>query len=140
MDPFYLTVGVLVLVGVGMIAPLFTCTRRASCELNLKPLWQKHCTGYLGALGIGIPAIRIALYQDFMVIGFLGPTVISYRDIAEVSVRRKFWSLRRSGVTLKLRGMVSSYHFNLRDPQAFVKLIEPHLTHHSTGTPYGGAR
>jgi hypothetical protein len=35
MDPFYLTAVILVFVGSVLIVPLFTCSRRASAELNL---------------------------------------------------------------------------------------------------------
>jgi hypothetical protein len=134
MDPFYLTATVLVLVGSLLIVPLFTCSRRASAELNLKPYWQERCTGKMGALGIGIRAIRVALYQDFMVIGFLGQIVIPYRDIVEVSVTRSFSFLGASGVTLKLRGIRSGYYFKSRDPQSLAKMIESHLIYHSPGT------
>ena len=134
MDTFYLIVAVLVLVGSVFIVPLFTCSRRASAELNLKPLWQERCTGKLGGFGIGIPAIRVALYRDFMVIGFLGQTVIPYRDIAEVSLRKGIATLWGTGVTLKLKGMRSYYVFSLRDPKGFVETVKSHLTHRSTGT------
>ena len=59
MDPFYVTVTVSLLVGAILIVPLFTCSRRASVELNLKPLWEERCTGKIGVLGIGVPAIRV---------------------------------------------------------------------------------
>jgi hypothetical protein len=134
MDPFYLTVVGLVLVASFLIVPLYTCSRRASVELNLKPYWQERCTGKIGALGIGIPAIRVALYQDFMVIGFLWQTIIPYRDIVGVSVKRGFSFFGVSGVALKLRGIRSGYHFNSRDPQSLANMIESHLTDHSTGT------
>jgi hypothetical protein len=71
MEPFYSTVAVIALIVVALILPFFTSSRRASAELNLKPLWQKRCAGKMGAIGIGIPSIRVALYQDFMVIAFL---------------------------------------------------------------------
>lgn len=134
MNSFYFTIAGFTLIGFILILPVFTCSRRAIAELNLKPLWQKRCTGNLGAFGIGIPVIRIALYQDFLVIAFLGQTVIPYRDIAEVSANRSFWSLRGAGVDLKQRGMSSGYHFNLnrRDSTAFMNVIESHLPHHST--------
>jgi hypothetical protein len=133
MDPFYSTIAGLVFVGIILILPVFTCLRRAKAELNLKPLWQKRCTGYLGAFGTNIPSIRVALYQDFLVIGFISQTVIPYRDIGKVSVNRRFWSLRGSGVDIKLRGMSSGYHFNLnlRDSTAFMDVIKPQLLHRS---------
>ena len=134
MDSFYFTVAVLVVVGGVLIVPLFTCTRRASAEMGLKPLWQERCTGKMGILAIGIPAIRVALYQNFMVIGFLGQRVIPYRDIAEVTVMQNLSFLGASGVNLRLKNMRSGYHLKPRDPKGFAKLIESHLTHHSSGT------
>jgi hypothetical protein len=131
MDSFYFTIAVLVFVGFVLILPVFTCSRRAKVELNLKPLWQKRCTGYLGAFGTNIPSIRVALYQDFLVIGFINQTVIWYRDIGKVSVKRRFWSLRGSGIDIKQQGMSSGYHFNLnlRDSTAFMNVIKPRLQH-----------
>jgi hypothetical protein len=134
MDSFYITAAVLVVVGGFLIVPLFTCSRRASAEVDLKPLWQERCTGKMGALAIGIPAIRVALYQDFMVIGFLGQTVIPYGDIADVTVEQSLSFLGASGVNLRLKSMRSAYHFNSRDPKGFAELIESHLTNHSSGT------
>ena len=133
MDFSYFDIAGLTFVGFVLIFPVFACLRRAKAELNLKPLWQKRCTGYLGAFGTNIPSIRVALYQDFLVIGYIGQTVIPYRNIAKVSVKRRFWSLRGSGVALKLRGMSSGYHFNmnLRDSTEFMKVIKPRLPHHS---------
>jgi hypothetical protein len=128
MDSFFFTVVFLILVGGVLIAPMFTSSRRASAELKLKPTWQARCSGKLGVLSISIPVIRVALYQDFMVIAFLGQTVIPYREIAEVSVKQGFSFLGSSGVHLRLKGMRSGYHFNLSDPKAFAKLVEPHLT------------
>lgn len=133
MEPFFAIIALCAFIGVASILPLFTSSRRADVELNLKPLWQKRCAGKMGVIGIGIPSIRVALYQEFMVIAFLGQTIISYRDIEEVSVKRAFWSLNFSGVLLKLRDMRSGYRFNLNlsDSKEFVKVIQSHLPHHS---------
>jgi len=132
MDPFYITVAVLMVVGGFLIVPLFTCSRRASAEVDLKPLWQERCTGKMGALAIGIPAMRVALYQDFMVIGFLGQTVIPYENIAEVTVKQSLSFLGASGVNLRLKSIRSGYHLNSRDPKGLSELIKSHLTHHSS--------
>ena len=59
-----------------------------------------------------------------MVIGFLSPTVIPYRDIAEVSLKKGIATLWASSATLKLKGTHSSYTFNLRDPKRFVELVK----------------
>ncbi len=133
MDSFFAMIAVFAFIGMASILPLFTSSRRANVELNLKPLWQKRCAGKMGAIGIGIPSIRVALYQDFMVIAFLGQTIIPYQDIEEVSIKRAFWSLNFAGVLLKLRGMRADYRFNLNlsDSNEFVKVIESHLPHHS---------
>jgi hypothetical protein len=132
MDSFYFTIAVLAVVGAAFIVPFFTSSRRANVELNLKPLWQKRCSGKMGVIGIGIPSIRVALYQDFLVIAFLGQTVIPYRNVSGVSVRG-FGSLNYFGVDIKLKDMRSGYHFNLnlRDSKDFVNIIESHLPHHS---------
>ena len=129
MDPFYFTIASLALIGIVLILPIFISSRRASAELNLKPLWQKRCAGRMGALGTGIPSIRVSLYQDFMVVACLGQRVIPYRDIAEVSAKGNFWSLNFSGVTLKLRGISPEYrfHLNRRDAEKLVNLIEARL-------------
>lgn len=69
MEAFPLVMSFVVLVGLVLLLPMFTRTRRASAERELKPLWQENCSGKLGAIGISLPAIRIALYEQFMVIG-----------------------------------------------------------------------
>ena len=127
MDSFPLIMGLLVLVGFVLLLPMFTCTRRASAERELKPLWQEKCSGKLGAIGINLPGIRIALYEHFIVIGFIGPTVIPYKNIERVAVKRSASFLGASGVSIKLRGMLSSYHLNSRDSTALAKLIEARL-------------
>jgi len=126
MDSFYITAAVLIVVGTFLIVPLFTCSRRASAEVDLKPLWQERCTGKIGSLAIGIPAIRVALYQDFMVIGFLGQTIIPYENIAEVTVKRSLSFFGASGVDLRLKNIRSGYYFNSRDPKGFSELLKSH--------------
>lgn len=127
MDLFYITAAVLVVVGGCLIAPLFTRSRRARVEVGLKPLWEERCTGKMGGLVIGIPAIRVALYQNFMVIGFFGQTIIPYENIKEVIIKRSFSFLGASGVNLKLKGMRSGYYFNSRNPKRFAELVESQL-------------
>jgi hypothetical protein len=131
MDADYLTIAGLTFVAFILLLPVFTSARRAKAELNLHPLWQKRCTGSIGAIATNIPSIRVAAYQDFLVIAFIGRTVIPYRDISKISVNRKFWSLQRSGVDIKLRGLSSGYHFNmsLKDSTAFMDVIQPRLRH-----------
>ena len=138
MDPFYVTIIILVIVGVVIFVPLFTCSRRTSVELNLKPLWERRCIGKMGALGIGVPAIRVALYEDFVVIAFLGQTVIPYENIAEVSLQKGIPMTFATGVTLKLKGLRSYYVFKMRDPKSFVEIVRSRLTMRSTtDRPHG---
>ena len=139
MDPFYIIAACIVLVGSALIVPMFTCGRSASAELNLEPLWQERCSGKMGAFGIGIPAIRIAIYQDFMVIAFLGQTVIPYRDIAEISLEKGISRTFATGVTLKLKGLRSYYVFNSHDPKGLVELLKSRLSDQLTGSPPSGA-
>ena len=127
MDSFPLFMGFLVLIGLALLLPMLTCTRRANVERSLQPFWQEQCSGRLGLIGISYPAIRVALYDQFMVVGFIGPTVVPYTEIQSVAAKRGFSLFGTSGVSIKLRGMISGYHFNSRDPVALAKLIEARL-------------
>ena len=128
MDSFYVTAVILAMIGAAVFVPLFTSSRRASAELHLKPLWERRCVGKMGAIGIGLPAIRVALYEDFIVIAFLGQTVIPYENIAEVSLQKGIPMTFATGVTLKLKGLRSYYVFKMRDPKRFVEIVRSRLT------------
>jgi hypothetical protein len=127
MDSFYVEAFILTLIGFALIAPLFTCRRRSVEELNLKPIWQEFCSGTIGAFGMNIPSLRISLYDNFIVICFINPNVIPYKKIGNVSVNTRFFSLRGSGVMMRLKGFKSSYYFNSRDPETLAKLIKDRL-------------
>lgn len=117
----------LTLAGLVFITPFFTCRRRAIAELNLKPIWQEFCSGNMGVVVTNIPFIRIAIYDDFMVVGFINPNVIPYKKIGKVSINRKILFFTVSGVRLKLKGFRSSYFFNSRNPSVLAKLIKDRL-------------
>jgi hypothetical protein len=127
MDSFYVEAFILAVIGFALIAPFFTCRRRAVEEHNLKPIWQEFCSGKMGSFGMNIPALRISLYDKFIVICFFNPNVIPYKKIGNVSVNTRFFSLRVKGVMMKLKGFKSSYYFNSRDPEMLAKLIKDRL-------------
>lgn len=127
MDPFPLLVVAIAVVAFSLLAPLFTSNRRAKIEHNQRPLWEEKCSGRMGAIGVGIPAIRVSLYRNFMVVAFLGTTVIPYSDIQSVSVKRGFSILGTTGIGIKMRNMLSGYHFRSRDPNKVAELIQARL-------------
>lgn len=69
----------LILIGLALITPFFTCRRRANEEQHLQPTWQEFCSGNMGMFITSSPFMRIAIYDDFMVIGFINPNVIPYK-------------------------------------------------------------
>ena len=127
MDPFFVTVAILLVVALALLTPLFTCNRHADVERGMHPLWEEKCSGKMGAFGISIPAIRLAIYEEFVVIAFVGSTVISFKAIDSVSVNRSLSFLGTPGVRIKLRNALSSYYFNSSDPSKVVALIEARL-------------
>ena len=59
--------------------PVFTCRRRANEEQHLQLTWQEFCSGNMGMFITSSPFMGIAIYDDFMVIGFINPNVIPYK-------------------------------------------------------------
>ncbi len=51
--------------------------------------------------GGNMPFCRVSFYPDFMVVGFIGPTLIPYSEIESAEYRRRFLS---KGVELRLHG------------------------------------
>ena len=139
MDDFFGFVAFL-LVAAGLLLWLAVSSfRRAPAEKGLKPIWQQRCSvgsqGFGIRAGTNIPLIRVAIYPEFIVIGGFSTTVIPYKNIAEVSLNKGFFSL--GGVHLKLNGLKSYYVLHPRDPKTFVSLLESHLTHRSKGRAFG---
>ena len=139
MDPFLgLVAFFLVAVGV-LLWPVVNSSRRVPAEKGLKPIFQERCSVQVGRLGISagsnIPLARVALYPEFIVIGFFTTTVIPYKNIAEVSLSRSLGALGSLGVRLRLHGLKSSYMLFPRDPQTFASLVESHLTLRSSSRP-----
>lgn len=124
MEHLLLIGALLALVLLVFLASPLTCGRRAAAESGLKPLWQERCGGKIGALAIAVPGIRIAVYDRFLVISFIGPTVIPYKQVETAAVVHGTGLRRSAGVRIKLRGLRSEYRLNSREPSVLVNLIE----------------
>ena len=125
-DPFFSLVVGLTVIGAILLAPTLASKIRASEEQNRTALWQGRCSGRVGLIGISFPAIRVALYDDFLVIGFFGPTVIAYKSLAEVAVQKGIPFLSPSRVVLRPTGARVSYVLRVADPKHFVDLVNAH--------------
>ena len=138
MDPFFGLVAVLLVLACVLLWPVVNSCRRIPAEKGLEPISQERCSVQFGRFGMtaggNIPLARVALYPEFMVIGFFTRTVIPYKNIAEVSLNRSLGAPYSLGVRLRLQGLNSSYLLFPRDPQSLASLIESHLPRHSRGT------
>ena len=70
----------------------------APAEANLTPLMSTFCWVSLGNLGFwahGNFRVRLAIYPDFLVLGFSSPVVIRFAELANVELREGFVSGRQ---------------------------------------------
>jgi hypothetical protein len=70
-------------------------------------------------MGANYPAIRLSLYDTFMVVGFFSPIVVPYKDIVRAEMRRDFLSGRlviesKNGATFRL---------SVREPERVLNLL-----------------
>jgi hypothetical protein len=120
MDSGLLVVAILSLIAAGLFGISFAARRRAPAEMNLVPVYEQMCSGRIGwFMGANYPAIRLSLYDAFLVVGFWGPVVVPYTDIVRAEIQSVLFSSRlvietRSGTTFRL---------SVKDPRYVLKLL-----------------
>ena len=70
-------------------------------------------------MGANYPAIRLSLYDTFLVVGFFSPMVVPYKDIVRGEMQRDFLSQRlviesKSGAKFRL---------SVKEPERVLKLL-----------------
>jgi hypothetical protein len=90
------------LILVGFVAIVFLSffilpRRKSKLENNVTPLWEERCNvrksvGYGMFAGGNLPVWRVSLYDKFMVIGALWPTVMPYNEITKVEYKQNLLS------------------------------------------------
>jgi hypothetical protein len=120
MDPGLLVVAILSLIAAGLFGISFAARRRAPVEMGLVPVYEQMCSGRIGwFMGANYPAIRLSLYDAFLVVGFCGPIVVPYKDVVRSEIQSVLFSSRlvietKSGTTFRL---------SVKDPQNVLKLL-----------------
>jgi hypothetical protein len=120
LDSSLVVVASMVLIGVALLAPMLLARRRAPQEQGLTPTFETTCSGtYNSYLRSNIPMLRLSIYSDFLVIGFLRPTVIPFGDLTSVEVRRGFIGRRLYISTQK----GTTYQLSVWDPDKVALLL-----------------
>jgi hypothetical protein len=120
MDSGLLIVAILALIAIGLVGISFAARRRAPIENGLAPVYEQMCSGRVGGfMGANYPAIRLSLYDAFLVVGFLGPVVIPYKDIVRAEIQRVLFSSR---LVIKSKSG-STFSLSVRDPQRVLKML-----------------
>jgi len=120
MDSGLFILAILALIAAGLCGISCAARRRAPIERGLVPVYEQMCSGRVGLfMGANYPAIRLSLYDAFLVVGFIGPVVVPYEDIVRAEIQRVLFSSRlviksRSGATFSL---------SVRDPQRVLKML-----------------
>ena len=83
MAPALVTVVICVLVGAVLFTPMLLARRRAPQERGLVPAFETYCSGR----GTNLPMYRLSIYDSFLVVAFLSPTVIPFAQVARTDVR-----------------------------------------------------
>ena len=121
MDSGLLVAIILALIAAGVFGISYAARRRAPIELGLVPVHEQMCSGRVGWLmGANYPAIRLSLYDTFLVVGFLGPIVVPYQDIVRAEIRDVLFSSRLVIVTRSGR----VFRLAVKEPQNVLQLIK----------------
>ena len=120
-------IGALVAVAVAavLVWVLILGRRSSPLERNLTPLLSTSCTvrlGHLGFLGrTNYMSVRLAIYRDFLVLGFLTPVVIPFSRISKVEIRPGFLTGRRLCIETAYG---TAYRMALKDPESVAALVQ----------------
>ncbi len=95
----------------------------APLETNLTPLMSTFCWVSLANLGFwarGNFRVRLAIYPDFLVLGFSSPLVIRFGELVNVELRKNLLS----GSQLRLNTTAGiAYRLTVKHPDAVAKLL-----------------
>ena len=94
--------------------------RRAPRERDLTPVFEAFCSGTFGRVGgTTIPSVRLSIYTDFLVVAFLTPHVIPFKELKQVEV-----SGGTFGRQLHLRlNSGATYQLSVKNPENVAKLL-----------------
>lgn len=60
-------------------------------ERNLKPIYTENCGARFGGLNLTIPFVRLAIYDDFLVLSCLKPVLMKFDEIDRVELKRQLF-------------------------------------------------
>jgi len=64
---------------------------KMAVEKGLTPIFTTKCGGQIGSLGYSPPFIRLALYDDFIVISGFRKIQLKYEDINRLVLKSLYW-------------------------------------------------
>lgn len=120
MGPTIIAVAVFAVVVAVFLGTTISARSRAPIERGLAPVYEQMCSGRVGRFaGANYPAIRLSIYESFLVIAFLGTVVIPFKDIARAEIRRALFS--SCLVIESVSG--TTYRLSIREPQRVLRLL-----------------
>lgn len=109
----------------------FLSGRKSSQEVGLAPLYESRCQVIYGDskvvfAGGNLPLGRIAIYEKFMVVSFMGNTVIPYERIDSIFYKR---SLFLKSVILYIKRVDSKICIRVkpRKPERVIELLQARM-------------
>jgi len=131
MDLYFAVGGLFLVILGGSLWFGLNSLRRAPDDRGQKPIFQERCPVQQGERGVVLDSkaalADIALYREFLVIGFPTENPILYRELAEVSLRKGAGADESPGVYLRQHGSPSAYMLHPRDPEKLAALLESHM-------------
>ncbi len=120
MDSGLLTLAVVAVAAAHVVGGNYAARRRAPIERSRVPDYEQMCAGRVGwFMGANYPAIRLSLYDTFMVVGFFRPMVVPYKDIVRTEIQRDLLS-RRLVIETK-NG--ARFRLSVKEPERVLNLL-----------------
>ena len=119
MDPGLLSILFCALIAAVVLTPRLLARLRAEQERGRTPVFEAFCSGRRGLIGANIPMFRLSIYDGFLVIAFLSPTVIPFAQVTRANV---FGGRLLSGVRIETRGG-ATYRLAIKNPERVVGLL-----------------
>lgn len=104
-----LAIGFIVLIGLALLLIFFLSNRKIKEEKDKTPLHEEKCNiVYVNSIiplraGGNIRAGRIAFYEKFIVVSFLGTTLIPYSEIESFKQMGSYIDIRRYDSKIKIQ-------------------------------------
>jgi hypothetical protein len=119
MDESLIALMTLISIGALLLSPMLLCRRGAPQEAGLIPKYEAVGSCRIGWFRTNIPCVRLSIYEDFLVVAFITPTVFPLKNI---SARFKHSLFGAKFLEIKPTGQVS-YVLSIRKPEDALQLL-----------------